>query len=69
MGYIIGGVIGIIMGLVLLIVGIRGGTIIVSRGDTGQAAAVSGKPNVLMIIIGIVVGISAIVSIVRGATG
>jgi hypothetical protein len=67
MGYIISGIIGLILGLALIIVGIRGGTIIVSRQDTGQSAAVTGKPNGLMIILGIIVGISSIVSIVKGA--
>jgi len=65
MGYIISGIIGVILALVLIVFGIRGGTMIVSREDTGQSGAVSGKPNGLMIIIGIIIAISSIVSIYK----
>ncbi|MGE5723132.1 MAG: hypothetical protein ACM3YM_11800 [Sphingomonadales bacterium] len=67
MGYVIGGVIGIIIALVLIGYGIKGGTIIVSNQE-GQSAPVSGQPNWLMIILGIIIGISSIAGLIKGAS-
>ena len=64
---IIMGVIGVIIGLVLIGYGIKGGTIIVSRGDTGESAPVSGQPNWLMIIIGVILAISSIVGVIKAS--
>jgi hypothetical protein len=69
MAYIIGGVIGLLIAVAFIIGGIRGKTLIVSRDDTGQSAPVSGSPNWLMIIIGVVVAISSIGGIIKGASG
>lgn len=69
MGYIIGGILGIIIAIVLVIAGIKGGPIAIINRNTGQTGVMTDTPNWLLIIIGIVVAISSIAGIVAGATG
>jgi hypothetical protein len=64
--YIIGGIIGIIIALALIGYGIKGGTIMVTNQE-GASAPVSGSPNWLMIILGIIIGVSSIAGIIKGA--
>jgi len=69
MGYIIGGILGIIIAIVLIIAGIKGGPIAITNRNTGQTGVMTDTPNWLLIIIGIVVGLGSIGSIIGGATG
>jgi len=69
MGYVIGGILGIIIAIVLVIAGIKGGPIALINRNTGQTGVMTDTPNWLLIIIGIFVGLGSIGSIICGATG
>ena len=60
---LIGGIIGIIIALLLIGYGIKGGTIWVTKGD--RSAPVSGSPNWLMIILGVIIGVSSVIGIIN----
>ena len=60
---LIGGIIGILIALALIGYGIKGGTLWVEKD--GARAPVSGSPNWLMIILGVIIGVSSIVALVN----
>jgi len=63
---IVGGIIGLLIGLALIVYGIKGGTIVVTNNE-GQSAPVSGSPNWVMIIIGVVIAVSSIGGIIAAS--
>jgi len=63
--YIVGGIIGILIGLAFIYAGFKAGTLWVEKD--GQRAPVSGQPNWVMIIIGLVAAGSGIASLIKGS--